>query len=365
MQICSKCVLSDQDNCTIFFDEKGVCNYCLEHTRQSYTNESNPSFESLIQAIKFSGRKDQYDCIIGLSGGVDSSYVAHIAAKSGLRCLAVHLDNGWNSELAVQNIHQIVNSCKFDLHTHVIDWEEFRRLQVAYIKAGVIDIEALTDHAIGAIIYKLAYQFNVKFILSGSNYSTEGILPEDWHYRKSDAVNIKSIYSKFYSQRLRSFPFLTVKEKAFYELVKGIRSVSILNYLDYNKAEAKHQIIEAFQWRDYGGKHHESLFTKFYQSYILPTKFGVDKRKAHLASLINSGQITRDEAFIELEKPIYPEYELKRDMEFVLKKLELYADEFHQLMKATPVPHTHFKTDLFETKVYYYLVSKLKKLGLK
>lgn len=363
MKVCSKCVLSDLDNCFISFDYNGVCNYCNTYMKnEPEFNKLQNNLSEKIAEIKKSGIGKKYDCVIGVSGGVDSSYIALLAKKYNLRCLAVHLDNGWNSELAVQNIDSIINKCNFDLYTHVINWEEFKSLQISFLKAGVIDIEVLTDHAISAIIYRLADSFSIQYILSGHNITTEGILPEDWHYRKGDSKNIESIYRMFNKQKLKSYPFMTIYRRAYFEVFSKIESISLLNYITYDKEQAKREIIEEFGWRDYGGKHHESIFTKFYQAYILPTKFGVDKRKAHLSSLINSNQIGREDALIELQKPLYPEHELKRDMEFVLKKLDLTQIEFDALMQEKPVPHTNYTTDLFETKVYYYLKSKFKKL---
>jgi hypothetical protein len=256
--------------------------------------------------------------------------------------LAVHFDNGWNSELAVMNIENIITRLGLDLFTYVINWEEFRDLQIAYLKASVVDIEAITDHAIFATLYRLAGEKNIKHILSGTNIQTENTLPKSWIHPKSDHINIRSIHSRYGKVPLKTFPFMDAKVKRYYQQVKGIRSISVLNYLDYNKKRVKEKIQEELSWRDYGGKHYESVWTRFYQGYILPFKFKIDKRKAHLSDLIFSGQIAREQALEELTRPIYDPGQLKIDYEFVLKKLKLSNEEFEAIMKLPPRSHYDF-----------------------
>lgn len=328
----------------ITFDEKGICNYYYDF-KKAYANgvhkgaDGQYRLEAIVKEIKEFGKDKPYDCIMGLSGGVDSTYVAYIAKKHGLRPLAVHFDNGWNSELAVKNIENIVQKLGLDLHTYVINWEEFKDLQISYLKASVIDIEAITDHAIFATLYRLAGQKGIKYIMSGTNIQTENTLPKSWIHPKSDHINIKAIHKQFGTVPLKTFPFMDAKVKRYYIKVKGVRSVSVLDYFDYNKATVKEFIQKELNWRDYGGKHYESIWTRFYQGYILPTKFKVDKRKAHLSDLIFSGQITKEEALEELAKPIYDEEVFKQDYEFVLKKLGFTEADFKEIMNKPPVSH--------------------------
>lgn len=350
---CQRCVLDNQDDPDIIFNVAGVCSYCTKYDAEKAEIKANSPLpeqyvNTIISAIKKSGEKRLYDCILGISGGVDSTYLAYIAHKFGLRVLAVHFDNGWNSELAVMNIENIVSKLGFDLHTVVVDWEEFRDLQVAFIKASVIDIEVVTDHAMLATLYKLAVDKNVKYILSGHNIATELILPERWYVNKRDHIHVRAINKLFGSIPLKSYPLLTTKLKFLVEW-KDIKSVALLNYLPYNKNEVKTFISEHMNWRDYGGKHYESIFTRFYQGYILPKKFGVDKRKAHLSNLICSQQITRDEAIAELKNPPYPPHVFATDYPFVLKKLKLTEDEFERLMQRPIKQHNQYPV---ETSIY-------------
>ena len=338
----------DESDPLISFDEKGVCNHCKEYKEKATKkllppNHREIEFKRIISKIQVEGKGKKYDCILGISGGADSSYMAYISKKNGLRPLIVHFDNGWNSELAVSNIEKVLTKLNFSLNTFVIDWEEFKDLQLAYLKASVIDIEIISDHLISGVLYKLAAENKIKYILSGHNIVTEAILPNSWVHNKQDAINIKDIHKKYGKIKLKNYPFFSsVKSKKYINL-KGIKIIDILNYIDYNKRKAKQILKDELGWRDYGGKHYESVFTRFFQGYILPTKFNVDKRKAHLSTLICSGQITREEALQELEKPIYDAEQLKIDKEFVLKKLGLTEEEFEDIMKQKPVPHSHFK----------------------
>lgn len=354
-QQCTYCIMDTVGDDLIQFDEKGVCNYCKEYQilRQALVFEGEIGREKLaekVKQIKVAAQGMPYDCILGLSGGIDSSYLAYIAKQQGLNPLCVHFDNGWNSEQAVKNIENIVNSLHFDLNTYVINWDEFRDLQRAYFYASVIDIEALTDHAIFASIYKLAFKLKIKYILSGSNVVTEGILPQHWTHRKSDYINILDIHKKHGTIPLNTFPLIDKKTK---DKIKkwGIETVELLNWLPYNKVEAKETLKKELNWQDYGGKHYESVFTKFYQAYILPLKFNVDKRKAHLSTLICSGQITREEALSELKKTLYSPEELNIDKSYVLKKLGFSEEEFNIIMKEKPVPHAAYA---IEGSLFHY-----------
>jgi len=330
----------------ISFDSNGISNYYYEYKKAGaglHTGEEGwRLLEGLAAEIKEAGKGQPYDCIMGLSGGVDSTYVAYLAKKLGLRPLAVHFDNGWNSELAVMNIENIISRLGFDLFTYVINWNEFRDLQLAYLKASVVDIEAITDHAIFATLYRLAGEKKVKYFLNGTNIQTENTLPKSWIHSKSDHINIKSIHKAYGTLPLKTFPFSNARVKRYYQEVMGVRSVSMINYVEYNKQQVKQLIQTELDWRDYGGKHYESVWTRFYQGYILPEKFKIDKRKAHLSDLIFGGQMTKAEALEELAKPIYDPKQFKIDYEFVLKKLGLSATEFDAIIKDKPRSHYAF-----------------------
>lgn len=352
---CTRCVLDSNDDPNLLLNENGICNHCLifEKEWKQYVpkrEEGKLVLDKMIKKIKSFGQGKKYDCLIGLSGGVDSSYVAYLGKKFGLRPLAVHFDNGWNTELAVQNIENIVNILGFDLHTYVIDWEEFKDLQLAYLKASVIDIEVLTDHAIYGTLFNIAKKNNIKYVLGGLNMATEGILPYHWTYNKKDFINIKDIHKKYGKKKLKTYPFLTRKIKR--NLINSeIEFVNYLNLLPFQKDEVKKVLMKEVNWRDYGGKHQESIFTRFYQGYILPKKFGVDKRKAHLSSLICSGQITKTKALKILNEPIYNAQQLEEDLGFVLKKLGLSLKDFNHIMELPPRSHKDFA---IEGSLFYY-----------
>lgn len=344
---CSISVMDTIADKDIVFDEKGISNYYYAYKKAEaehvVTGEAGrKKLEAIAAEIKEAGKNLPYDCIMGLSGGVDSTYVAYLAKQLGLRPLAVHFDNGWNSELSVMNIENIVSKLGLDLFTYVINWEEFKDLQLSYLKASVVDIEAITDHAIFATLYRLAGEKNIKYILSGTNVQTENTLPKSWIFPKTDHINIQSIHKVYGTVPLKTFPFMDAKVKRYYQKIKGVRSVSILDYAVYNKQAVKDLIQRELGWRDYGGKHYESIWTRFYQGHILPTKFKIDKRKAHLSDLIFSGQITKEEALAELQKPIYDAAQQKTDYEFVLKKFDLTEAEFEAIMQRAPRSHYDF-----------------------
>lgn len=348
-QMCSKTVMDTTDE-NIVFDEEGVCNHYHDYQKIAKSQllpepQRSKKLQQMIDKIKADGKGKKYDCLIGLSGGVDSTYVAWLVKQYGLRPLAVHLDNGWNSELAVHNVNSIVNTLDFDLYTLVVNWEEFKDIQLAYLRASVVDIEVVSDHAIQATMWKLAKERNIGYIISGTNIVTEHILPSAWIYKKMDYSNLKDIHRQFGHKKIKTYPTLNFRKYVYYTGFHKLVPISILDYVDYNKEKAKAIIAEKLDWRDYGGKHYESVFTKFYQAYILPQKFGIDKRKAHLSTLICSDQITREEALCELEQPLYNEIELVEDKRYVLKKFGLSENEFEELMKIPPKAHTSFKTD--------------------
>lgn len=362
MTTCTRCILSDSDTKIIDFDKQGVCSYCGGYDQKIgafYNQPISPSerLKIKVEEMKSDGKGKKYDCIVGISGGTDSSYLALWAYEQGLRPLVVHMDNGWNTEIAVNNIENICHKLGYDLHTHVINWEEFRDLQLAYLKASVVDIEVLTDHAVQAVIYNLARKYKIKYTLNGYNYATEAIMPNGWTYKKRDFVNIADIYSKFGSGRkLKTFPRTTFWKSLFNHWFLKLESIQVLNFIDYNKEKAQEIIKEKLGWRDHGGKHFESVFTKFYQVYILPKKFGIDKRKCHLSNLICSGQITREQALKELELPMYDERLFMEEKEFIFKKFGLSEDSFEAIMKLPVRLHTDFKTDQVYWDRYFKIV---------
>ncbi len=364
---CSNCILDSVDDPSISLNEQGICNYCTTFEKDflQYTSLSSSAkydqLKQIAQKIKKASNGAKYDCLIGVSGGVDSSFVAIKAYELGLKALLVHFDNGWNSELAVKNIEQISKYTGFDLFTFVVDWEEFKDLQKAYIKAGVLDWEVPTDHGLWAITLKKAKELNIKYVLTGFNYQTEGILPKPMRYDKGDLKNLKDIYNKFgKGGRFRSFPTYGFWYHQYLRLIWGLQIEPILCYLDYNKVDSKKYLMENIGWRDYGGKHYESIFTRFYQGYALKQKFGVDKRKAHLASMICSHQITKEEALKELDKPIMDAEVLKEDLRFFLKKMDFTEEEFNKIIFAKPVPHEQFRSYTgFEYPVFKFILPKL------
>ena len=359
-QQCTRCILDTNDDPEISFNTQGLCNHCQNYDKTAHDQlftgaDGEKKLAETVSEIKISGKGKKYDCILGVSGGVDSTYLAFKAKQLGLRTLCVHFDNGWNSELAVKNIENIITKLNFDLETYVINWKEFKDIQLAYFKADVIDIEAITDHAISGTIYKLAAKYSIKYILTGNNIATELVLPSNWIFHKADAANIKDIHKKYGTIKLQTFPFFDAKAKNYFKMVKGIKTVDLLNFVPYIKTEVKELIKKELGWRDYGGKHYESVFTRFYQGYILPNKFGIDKRKAHLSNLICSGQLTKEQAIEETKEPIYPQELFETDKEFVLKKLGFTTEEFEAYINRPRREHTEFKTEQSLYHNYPYL----------
>ncbi len=369
---CSRCVL-DTTAKDITFDARGLCNYCkkFDSTVRDWIfmdeNKKKEQLNYIVEKIKRLGQNKPYDCILGLSGGVDSTYLAYFAKKKlGLRPLAVHFDNGWDSEVAVRNIKQIVSTLDFDLYTHVIHWDEFKDLQLAYLRASVIDIEVPTDQLIFASLYKIAYQKKIKTILSGNNNATEFTMPRGWNYEaKMDFVNLSNIHRQYGSLKLRDFPRLGYYHRYFYDKIARIRQVFPLEYVSYIKKDVKEIIKNELGWKDYGTKHYESIFTRFYQGYILPKKFHIDKRKAHLSNLICSGQMTREEALEELKEEPYPVEQQSADREYVIKKFGLTEAEFENIMRLPIRNHAEFGYEKDDLKLLRILVQKLKRFFVK
>lgn len=351
-QRCIRCVMDTTDP-DIEFDELGVCNHCREAEEQlpkyQYEQEFSYEFFRIGKEIRSKSQNKKYDCVIGLSGGVDSSYVAYLAVKKlNLKPLAIHFDNGWNSDLSIKNIEKIVNKIGIDLYTYVVDWEEFKQLQRAFLKSSVIDLELLTDQAIAAATYKIARNHKIKFSLTGSNYVTEHGMPQQWYKSpKQDVRNIRDIGKRFEDVKIKDYPTLgLIKHKLLHKLQLSYKSIPILNYTNYKREKAKQILINELSWEDYGGKHHESFLTKFYQQYILPVKFNVDKRKVHLSAMIRNNEISREKAINILDSKPYDEKKIENQIEYFIKKLGFNRNEFEEILKDTPVSHYKFKSDL-------------------
>ena len=347
-QQCSRCIMDTTDP-EISFNIQGVCNHCITYDikarEELLSQEERESLlNQVVTTMKDAGKGKPYDCIIGVSGGVDSTYVAYLVKKLGLRPLAIHLDNGWNAELAVHNIEKFLKILDIDLHTHVINWEEFKDLQLSFFKSSIPNLEIPTDHAITAILYKLASKYGISYIITGSNISTEAVMPASWMggNQIQSYTLINNIHRKFGSKPLKTFPKIGLFGFVWHTFVRKKKLINILNYFDYNKDNAKHLIQEELGWVDYGYKHFESIFTRFFQGYILPQKFNMDKRLPHFSSLILSGQMTRDEALKALEKPVYPETLLQEDMEFLLKKWSLTQETFNKYMAMPPKTYKEY-----------------------
>ena len=338
-QVCTRCVMDTEVDKNIEFDASGICHHCCRYdslidTRVIKGEAGQKALSNLVNQIKNAGKGKEYDCIIGVSGGVDSTYVAYLVKQLGLRPLAIHFDNGWNSELAVQNIEKVLKKLEIDLLTYVIDWHEFKDLQLSFLKASVPDGEIPTDHAIYALLWREAARHNIKYIMSGMNFTTESISVPDWSYGHSDWCYIKNVHRQFSGNRLKNYPHYNFLYLFYVNFIRGIRTVSILNFTDYNKEKVMNLLKNELGWVYYGGKHYESVYTRFYQGYLLPTKFGVDKRYGHLSDLINAGQISREEALEELQKPTYTDDMTIQDKSYVIKKLGLSESEFEEIMSS-------------------------------
>jgi len=350
-RMCTKTVMDTSDP-WITFDVSGECNYVRyfdEVIRPHWlpNAEGQQKLEATIEQIKKEGKGRDYDCIIGLSGGVDSSYLAYIASTYGLRILAVHVDAGWNSELAVKNIQDIISKCGIDLHTHVVDWGDMRELQLAFFKSGVPNQDIPQDHAFFAALYHFAHKHHVKWVLHGGNIATEAILPQSWGYNAMDGRHLRDIYRKHGRKPLKSYPVISFfNYYFFFPHARKMQSARLLNWMDYNKEDAIKVLEREFGFRYYGGKHHESRFTRFFQAHMLPYRYGYDKRKAHLSSMILTGQMTREEALVEMQQPLYENpRDLENDKAYFIKKLGIDEDQYKQYIDQPLVPHAEFKNN--------------------
>lgn len=359
----------DTSDSAITFDEHGVCDHCRTFHTQIQPNwhtddRGEQALSALLTNIKIEGKGKDFDCIIGMSGGIDSSYLTYLARERfGLRPLVFHVDAGWNSQTAVNNIERLVDGLGLDLFTEVIDWEEIKDLQLAFFKSGVSHIDTPQDHAFFATMYKFAVQHNVKYILTGANYSTECIRnPLEWMYHQSDSVQLRDIHDRFGTRPLRTYPVTSILwHKVWLPYVKGIRVARPLNYGPYIKEDAKKLLIERFGWQPYPQKHFESRFTRFYESYWLPVRFGYDVRKVQFSSLILTGQMTRAEALQQLETPPYDASEIHIEKEFIANKLGIDLDELERYMQLPKRTYRDYKS---QRQIYDAGAGIMRLLGL-
>ena len=347
-RICTFCVMDDSMS-GVVFDEAGQCNCCRDalarRAHEWWPNEvGEAKLLALVAALRREGKGKPYDAMVGLSGGIDSAYLAHyMRTRFDLRLLAVHVDGGWNSEAAVRNIELLVRNLDMDLHTYVVEWTEMRDMQLAFLKASVLNQDIPQDHAFFATLYRTAHRFQIKSFLSGVNFSSENISSPNIGFPSIDGVHVRGVHRTFGQTPLSSYPVMSLME--FLWQTRVVRQPAMykpLNFIDYDKADAKQALTLSYGWKDYGGKHSESRFTKFYQDIYLPRRYGFDKRRLHLSSLIVSGQLIREAALAELETPILSEEQARRDLKFVAKKLQLTVSELNALIGSPPRAHTDF-----------------------
>lgn len=361
--MCTRCVMDTSDP-GILFNNAGECSLCTEfiemRAKHSYiAKKSETIFNALLEEIKKNGKGKEYDCIVGLSGGVDSSYAAYICAQNGLRVLAVHVDNGWNTEEAVLNIKNIAQKLKIDYESYVLDWEEFKDLQLSFLKASVPEAETPTDIALLGAMHQIASKYGVKYIISGGNFATEGILPKFWHYNAKDNKYLKCIQSQFGLVKIKHFPLFGFVKEMYYKLIKRVKIIYILNYLPYSKDETVQILEKELDWRNYGGKHYESLYTGFIQSYYLYKKFNIDYRRATLSSQICSGALKREEALEILKSLPYSEEKIKIKKEYIAKKLDSSIDELDKIIALPPKWYTDYPNDEKKLNIIYNIYRKL------
>jgi N-acetyl sugar amidotransferase len=342
----------DTSDSKISFDENGVCDHCNTFYKEILPNwhtdeRGREELEKIVEKIRTDGKGKDFDCIIGMSGGIDSSYLTYIAKEQlGLRPLVFHVDAGWNSQVAVNNIEKLIDNLGLDLYTEVIDWEEMRDLQLAFFKSGVPHIDTPQDHAFFAMMYKFAEEYKVKYILTGANYSTECIRnPIEWMYYQSDSIQLRDIHKQFGTRPLINFPLTSIlRHKVYLRYIKRIQVVTPLNYIPYHKQEAMKMLSEKFGWQPYSQKHFESRFTRFYESYWLYKRFGYDTRRVQYSSLILTGQMTREEALEKLSHPPYDEETIMQDFEYVATKLGIPIEELQGYMDMPIKTYEDYKS---------------------
>jgi len=333
-QICTNCVMDTSDS-KITFDENGVCDHCNDFYKNVlpgwHTDESGrKDLDAIVTKIKKEGEGKEFDCILGMSGGVDSSYLLHLAVTQlGLRPLVFHVDGGWNSELAVNNIEVMIEKLGLELYTEVINWEEMKDFQLAFFKSGVPHLDIPQDHAFIATLYNFANKYDVKYILNGGNISTECVRnPMEWLYYGTDMAQINEIIDKFSTIKLETYPFSPIfKHKFYLRYIKGVQVVKPLNYMPYIKEKALQLLADTYGWKPYPQKHFESRFTKFYEGYWLPERFGFDTRRVQYSSLILTKQLNREDALEKLKQPAYNPETIKDEFSYIATKLGITPEK--------------------------------------
>ncbi|MFC1590934.1 N-acetyl sugar amidotransferase [Thermodesulfobacteriota bacterium] len=353
-QICTNCIMDTTDS-NITFDECGWCDYCHNYYDNILPNwhpdeQGEKELLRVVEKIKREGKNRDHDCLIGISGGVDSSYVAYLAKeKFGLRPLLFHVDAGWNTQVSVNNIQRLLDGLKLDLHTEVIDWTEMKDLQLSFLKAQVANIDTPQDLAFFSSLYNFAAKNGYKYIVTGANFSTECVRePHEWGaYYQTDMRFVKDIHRRFGTVSLKTFPTADIlKYKLYYRYVKGIKVIQPLNYVPYIKEEVIQELTDRFGWQKYAQKHHESRYTRFVECYWLPRKFGFDRRKAHLSSLVLTKQMTRQEALDRIAKPEIDEQTMVEDFNYVAKKLDVSPEELQKLFEGKNKLYSDYKNKM-------------------
>ena len=343
---CVNCVMDTTDP-EITFDQDGVCNHCHDYENiysEMLKSLNRSKLDDLAAEIKRCGEGKEFDCILGLSGGVDSSFLALLVKELGLNPLVVHVDAGWNSEVAVKNIKKVLDFCSFDLQTEVLNWNEVKDLQLSFLKAGVANMDAVQDHAFFAALYNYADKHNIKYVLSGGNITSESVLPKSWHHSAMDAIQLKDIHRRFGTVKLKSFPTVGFfRYFVWYPFIKKMAVIRPLNYVNYDKEKAESILVEKIGYQTYGRKHGESRFTRYSQNHLLPVKFKIDKRIAHYSSLIIAGQMTRDQATKRLEEALYDQIELRNDELYIANKLSITTAELRAIVESKPVTYKYYK----------------------
>jgi N-acetyl sugar amidotransferase len=331
----------DTSDSRIVFDNRGVCDHCNDFHKNVLPNwhtgeKGYTELEEIMQKIKASGKGKDFDCLLGISGGVDSSYMLHLAVKEfGLRPLVFHVDGGWNSELAVHNIQMLIDKLGLDLYTEVINWEEMKDFQLAFFKSGVPHIDVPQDHAFVATLYNFAEKYNIKYILNGGNISTECVRnPMEWLYYGTDMVHLDDIIHRFGTIKMKTYPFSSIfKHKIYLRYIRGVKVIRPLNYMPYVKDDALKMLEKEYDWKPYPQKHFESRFTKFYEGYWLPERFGFDTRRVQYSSLILTGQMTREEAIERLKKPAYNPETIEDEFNYIATKLSISPEKLRKYFK--------------------------------
>jgi N-acetyl sugar amidotransferase len=368
LQICSNCVMDTTDS-EIKFDDNGICDHCNTYYENILPNwhtdeRGDKTLKEIVKKLKKEGEGKDFDCLMGMSGGIDSSYLLYVMVKKyGLRPLVFHVDAGWNSQIAVNNIERLVDGLGLDLYTEVINWEEMKDLQLAFLKSGVSHIDTPQDHSFFATMYKFASKHNIKHILTGGNYSTECVRnPLEWMYYQSDSIQLKDIYKKHGTGKLKDYPVTNILwHKVFLPYVKKIKLIRPLDFFPYNKDEAMKTLVDEFGYQEYPQKHFESRFTRFYESFWLPKKFGFDTRKVQYSSLILTKQMTRENALDKLKHPAYDPKTINQDFEYIATKLGISIEELQSYMDA---PNKTYKDYKSQENIYNIGAKVMRLLGL-